>query len=155
MEKCKRADFVELSKEIMDKGACLRFRAGGESTLSNLWKDKKDVTVLSDDRIIVRKMGGGFWIYGTPWHGDVKVCSPERAPLEKIFFLKHAKVSKVERIEGIAATSKLLVCSFPTFWDKKGMEFTLGFIDKLVGEVSCYELDFVPDERVLDLVKSI
>jgi hypothetical protein len=127
----------------------------GKSTLSNLWKDKKDVTVLSDDRIIVRKMGGRFWMYGTPWHGDAKVCSPEKAPLEKIFFLKHAKMNKVKRIEGINAASKLLVCSFPTFWNKKGMKFTLGFIDELTREVPCYQLDFVPDERALDLVKSI
>jgi hypothetical protein len=127
----------------------------GKSTLSDLWKDKKGVTVLSDDRIIIRKIDGRFWIYGTPWHGDVKLCSPERAPLEKIFFLKHAKVSKVERIEGINAASKLLVCSFPTFWDKKGMEFTLGFIDELTREVPCYELGFVPDKRIIDLVKSI
>jgi hypothetical protein len=127
----------------------------GKSTLCNLWKGKKGVTVLSDDRIIVRKMGGRFWMYGTPWHGDAKVCSPERAPLEKIFFLKHAKMNEVKKIERIAAASKLLVCSFPTFWDKKGMEFTLGFIDELTREVPCYELSFVPDERVLDLVKSI
>ena len=31
MEKCKRADFVELSEGIIDTGACLRFRAGGGS----------------------------------------------------------------------------------------------------------------------------
>jgi hypothetical protein len=75
--------------------------------------------------------------------------------LEKIFFLKHAKVSRVERIEGIDAASKLLVCSFPTFWDKKGMEFTLGFIDELVTEVPCYELGFVPDESVLDFIEEV
>ena len=139
-----------------EKGMLFAGESGaGKSTLSNLWKDKKDVAVLSDDRIIVRRMEGRFWIYGTPWHGDAKVCSPEKAPLEKIFFLKHAKMNKVERIEGIAAASKLLVRSFPTFWDKKGMEFTLGFIDELTREVPCYELSFVPDERVLDLVKSI
>jgi hypothetical protein len=94
-------------------------------------------------------------MYGTPWHGDAKACSPEKAPLEKIFFLKHAKMNKVKKIERIAAASKLLVCSFPTFWDKKGMEFTLGFIDELTREVPCYELSFVPDEIVLGLVKSI
>lgn len=127
----------------------------GKSTLSDLWKDKKGVAVLSDDRIIVRRMEGRFWMYGTPWHGDAKASSPEKVPLEKIFFLRHAKMNKVKRIEGIAAASKLLVCSFPTFWDKKGMEFTLGFIDELTREVPCYELSFVPDERVLDLVKSI
>ena len=127
----------------------------GKSTLANQWKDKKDAAVLSDDRIIIRKMEERFWIYGTPWHGDAKACSPERAPLEKIFFLRHAKMNKVKRIEGIAAASKLLVCSFPTFWDKKGMEFTLEFIDQLTREVPCYELEFVPDERVLDVVESI
>ena len=31
MGKCKRTDFIELSKEVLDKGGCLRFRAGGGS----------------------------------------------------------------------------------------------------------------------------
>ncbi len=143
---------------IMDTDNGLLFAGtsgAGKSTLSNLWNDKKDITILSDDRIIIRKQDGQFWIYGTPWHGDAKVCSPEKAPLEKIFFLKHAEENKVERIEGIVAASKLLVCSFPTFWDKKGMEFTLGFIDELTREVPCYELGFLPDEGVVDLVRNI
>lgn len=143
---------------VMDTDNGLLFAGtsgAGKSTIANLWKDKKDVTVLSDDRIIIRKIDGRFWIYGTPWHGDANVCSPEKAPLEKIFFLKHAKVNKVEEIEEIDAVSKLLVCSFPTFWDKKGMEFTLGFIDELTREVPCYELGFLPDEGVIDLVRNI
>jgi hypothetical protein len=127
----------------------------GKSTLSNLWKDKKDVTVLSDDRIIIRKIDGRFWMYGTPWHGDAKACSPEKVPLEKIFFLRHARENSVSKISEIDAVSKLIVCSFPTFWDKKGMEFTLGFINELTREVPCYELGFVPDKRIIDLVKSI
>ncbi|MFH0812090.1 MAG: hypothetical protein V2A69_04525 [Pseudomonadota bacterium] len=127
----------------------------GKSTLAHFWKDRKDVTVLSDDRIIIRKMDGQFWMYGTPWHGDAKACSPERAPLEKIFFLKHAEKNEIKKMTPMEATSRLMVCSFPTFWDKIGMEFTLGFIDELTREVPCYELGFVPDESVLDLVKSI
>jgi len=127
----------------------------GKSTLANLWKDRKDATVLSDDRIIIRKMDGRFWMYGTPWHGDAKVCSPEKAPLKKIFFLKHAKKSGIKKMSPIDATSRLIVCSFPTFWDKKGMEFTLNFCAELAGKIPCYELGFVPDERVLELVKSI
>ncbi len=127
----------------------------GKSTLSNLWKDKKDVTVLSDDRIIIRRIDGRFWMYGTPWHGDAKVSSPEKAPLEKIFFLDHAKKNSIKKMTPIEAASRLMVCSFPTFWDKKGMEFTLEFIDKLVTEVPCYELGFVPDKTVIDFVKNI
>ena len=127
----------------------------GKSTIANLWKGRDRVTVLSDDRIIIRKMDGRFWVYGTPWHGDAKVSSPEKAPLEKIFFLKHAKKSGIKKMSPIDATSRLIVCSFPTFWDKKGMEFTLNFCAELAGKIPCYELGFVPDERVLELVKSI
>jgi hypothetical protein len=140
---------------------------GGKSTVANLWKKKvsnpevtnsklqTNLKILSDDRIIVRKMEGRFWMYGTPWHGDAKVYSPERAPLEKIFFLKHAKKNSIKKIASMEATSRLLVCSFPTFWDKKGMEFTLGFIDELVTKVPCYELGFVPDKTVIDFVRNL
>lgn len=110
---------------------------------------------MSDDRIIVRKIDGQFWIYGTPWHGEANLCSPKKARLEKIFFLKHAEKNGIKKISLIDATSCMIVCSFPTFWNKKGMEFTVGFIDELTREVPCYELGFVPDERVLDLVENI
>lgn len=127
----------------------------GKSTIANLWKSKKDAVILSDDRIIIRKMDGRFWIYGTPWHGDAGVCSPERARLERIFFLSHAGENRVEKIEGIDAASKLLVRSFPTFWDKKGMEFTLRFMGELTEEIQCYDLGFLPDESVIDFIKDI
>lgn len=143
---------------VMDTDNGLLFAGtsgAGKSTLSNLWNDKKDATVLSDDRIIVRKMNGRFWIYGTPWHGDARVCSPEKAPLEKIFFLKHAEKNEIKKMSQIDATSRMIVRSFSAFWDKKGMEFTLGFIEELTREVPCYELGFLPDEGVIDLVRNI
>lgn len=143
---------------VDDDGQGLLFAGesgAGKSSLANLWKNKKNVTVLSDDRIIIRKIDGRLWMYGTPWHGDAGICSPEKAPLEKVFFLKHAKKNEIKKIAPIDTASRLIVCSFPTFWDKKGMEFTLNFCAELSGEVPCYELGFVPDESVLDLVKSV
>ncbi|MFQ6082428.1 MAG: hypothetical protein ACE5WD_03605 [Candidatus Aminicenantia bacterium] len=125
----------------------------GKSTVANLWKSKKDVTILSDDRIIIRKINGCFWIYGTPWHGDAKANSPEKALLNKIFFLKHAKRNIVRKIHPVEATSRLIICSFPPFWDKNGMEFTLKLCAELVQKIPCYELSFAPDESVLDLVQ--
>lgn len=141
---------------VSSKGAGLLFvgtSGAGKSTMANLWKREKGAALLSDDRIIVRKMNGRLWIYGTPWHGDAKVCLPEKAPLEKIFFLKHAKKNIVKKIEPLDAASRLIVCSFPTFWDKKGMEFTLNFCSELAQNIPCYELGFLPDESVLDFIK--
>jgi len=125
----------------------------GKSTIANLWKKDKDSTILSDDRVIIRKMDSQFYIYGTPWHGDARVCSPEKALLEKIFFLKHAKENSIKRLSPLDATSRLIVCSFPTFWDKKGMEFTLGFCLEIAEKIPCYELGFVPDGRILDFIR--
>jgi len=151
---------------VSSKGQGLLFTGtsrAGKSTIANLWKSQiangrlqnEEVSILSDDRIIIRKMDGQFWMYGTPWHGDAKVCSPEKAPLERIFFLKHAKENTVKKIKPLEAASRLIVCSFPTFWDKKGMEFTLEFCAELAQKVPCYELGFVPDESVLDFVEEV
>lgn len=139
----------------------------GKSTVADLWKARiskleshglelsNNIILLSDDRIIIRKIDGRFSVFGTPWHGDSKVCSPEEALLEKIFFLQQARENKVKKIDPIKAASRLIVCSFPPFWDKKGMEFTLNFCAELSQKIPCYELDFAPDKGVLDLVRSI
>lgn len=42
----------------------------GKSTIARLWQGREGVSVLGDDHIIVRKRGGQFWLYGTPWPGQ-------------------------------------------------------------------------------------
>jgi hypothetical protein len=125
----------------------------GKSTIASLVTNRKGIKVLSDDRLIIRKLNGHFWMYGTPWHGDVKICSPDRAPLERILFLRHAENNSIKKISPSEAMSRLIVCSFPTLWDKKGMEFTLEFCAELAQRIPCYELGFVPDESILDFVR--
>jgi hypothetical protein len=125
----------------------------GKSTMAKLWSGNR-VCVLSDDRIIVRKIKQRFWIYGTPWHGESKICSPEKVPLKKIFFLRHAKVNRVKEVDPFDAVSRLICCSFPTFWDKQGMEFTLKFFSDLVKNIPIYELEFLPDKSALDFIKN-
>lgn len=127
----------------------------GKSTITHFWKKGKDTTILSDDRIIIRNMDSKFWIYGTPWHGDAKACSTERASLKKLFFLKHAKNNSIRKIEPLDAASRLIVCSFPAFWDKQGMKFTLKFCAKLAQDIPCYELGFVPDKSILDFLGDV
>lgn len=142
---------------ISDNGKGLLFvgsSGAGKSTLANLWKDKKDVSILSDDRTIIRNINGRLWIYGTPWRGEANLSSAEGAPLDKIFFIKHAEKNTIAKIVTVEPVSRLITCSFPTFWDKKGMEFTLKFCAELAQRISCYELGFVPDESALNFIRS-
>lgn len=124
----------------------------GKSTMANLWDTCSGAEILSDDRIIVRRSGEDFRIYGTPWHGEAQFVSPRAVKLKKIFFLRHAGQNEIHSLHGIEAVQQLLTCSFPPFWDAKGMEFSLELFSELSAAVPCYQLDFKPDRSVIDYI---
>jgi hypothetical protein len=127
----------------------------GKTTLSHLWKEEAGVTILSDDRIIIRETENGYRIYGTPWHGNAEIVSPLSVPLSRIFFLVHDRENRITPVLGADAASRLLVRSFPTFWGSDGMRYTLELCGRLSSYVPCYELGFVPDNRVIDILKNL
>lgn len=125
----------------------------GKSTLANLWNQEAGVAVLSDDRTLVRQINGRLRMYGTPWHGEAKFGSPGGIKLEKIFFLKHGRKNAIQQLSGAESVLKLLQCSFPPHWDAACMEYTMGFFEELTTRISCHELSFEPDKKVIDLIK--
>lgn len=124
----------------------------GKSTLAELWKGT-DATLLSDDRVIVRRVEGRWRIYGTPWHGDARISSPASAPLERIYFLRHGSQNAVQPLSVAEAASELMVCCFPPFYDKAGMEFTLELIGQLASEIPCHALGFVATASAVDFIR--
>ncbi len=139
---------------IIYKGRGLVFSGvsgAGKSTMAELWK-KKGVKILSDDRISLRRQDGRVWAHGTPWHGDARISLPEKAPVEAIYFIVHGQENRVLPLNTGEAASRFMVRCFPTFYLRRGMEFTLRFIDELAHTVPCYELQFTPDQRAIDEV---
>jgi len=126
----------------------------GKSTTAKLWFDQ-GMTVLNDERIILREKDGEIWMYGTPWHGDFKEHSSKGLPVQKLFFLRHGRQNSFRAKSGVEAVSMLLTRSFPPFWDKEGMGFTIGFCHRLVDKNPCRELTFVPDDRMIDFVRNV
>lgn len=133
----------------------LGISGSGKSTTTRLWMDEKGVKVLSDDRIVIREISGKSYAYGTPWHGDVNICDPGRVEISKIFFIEHSDKNCLNPVSHIDAATRMLVRSFPTFWDKEGMELTLSLIDRIVKKVPCYELGFAPDKSAVDFIRNL
>ena len=125
----------------------------GKSTLAGIWQNCKGAEVLSDDRIIIRRQGLRYLIYGTPWQGLGQFSSPKKAILSKIFFLKQAPKNSLIPIPLSLAAARFFSCSFPPFWDKEGMRFVLDFFIDLVGRNPVYELGFLPRKSAVDFVK--
>jgi len=141
---------------VIDGGEGLLFAGtsgAGKSTLAKIWGTDPEVEVLTDDRVIVRENRGQYWMYGTPWHGDAFASSPGEAPVSRIYILKHTPENSIQTMKALKANTDLFVRSFPSFWYPRGMAYSLDFIDRLVQEVPCYELGFVPDSSVVDFVR--
>jgi len=125
----------------------------GKSTLTRLWNQVEDVEILSDDRTIVRKKDGDYWMYGTPWHGEAKFGSPQSVRLDRIYFIQHGTANWARPIKGALPVQNLLTCSFLPYWDPEGMEFTMDLFSDLTATVPCYELFFKPDSDIADFVR--
>jgi hypothetical protein len=128
----------------------------GKTTMSRLWEAEPGVEILSDDRIVLRRLEDGrYCMYGTPWHGEAELSSPSSAPLNSIFFLRHGERNQLRDLNRAEASARLFSCSFPTYYDAAGLDFTLQFFEALTGAVPCRELSFVPEREAVDLLRSL
>jgi hypothetical protein len=125
----------------------------GKSTTARLWMEQPGVQLLSDDRIILRKHGGKFWMYGTPWHGDAGVASAGRAPLSAVFLLDQAPTNELAPITTSKAAAELFARAFVPHYLKSGIHFTLDFLDQITRSVPCSILRFTPTQGAVEAVR--
>jgi hypothetical protein len=127
----------------------------GKSTLSRLWAQKKGIEILSDDRVVVRRQGGAFYLYGTPWHGDEAFAAPGGVELSRIFFIRHGQDNDSRKLSTAGAVREMLKCSFPPLWDAGGAAAALELFHAVAVSVACVELAFVPDRTAVDFALAL
>jgi len=126
----------------------------GKTTMARLWEGVGGTKILSDDRIILRRVGGKFTMYGTPWHGEAALAEPASAPLAGVFFLEHGAANTLVPLRGAAAATRLFACGFPPFHDRDGLDFTLAFFAELAAAIPCHELRFAPERQVVEFIET-
>lgn len=125
----------------------------GKSSTARLWASQPGVHLLSDNRIIVRRHSGGFWMYGTPWHGDAVIASPSRAPLSAIFLLEPAPQNEISPLSSPKAAAELFVRCFVPHYLKSGIQFTLSFLDQVTRSVPCSVFRFAPISSAVEAIR--
>ncbi|MFC1948007.1 hypothetical protein ACFLXY_08830 [Chloroflexota bacterium] len=124
----------------------------GKSTMANLWKKREDTTVIGDECIVIRRVNGQFWIYGTPWYSSAKIASSQGAPLKRVLSIKHSHDNYVTPLKGSEAVATLTAQSFSDYWENSSLINVLELLNNIVERVPCHELGFVPDESVMEYV---
>ncbi len=115
----------------------------GKTTISRLC-DAAGITVLSDDRVIVRRSVEGLRIAGSPWPGEGRFAANRSLPLAALVFLTKGDADGISPLAPAAALKRLLpVLSTPLF-DRELTERAVDFSQGLIASCPAYELTFRP-----------
>jgi hypothetical protein len=138
---------------VEGQGYCFAGSSGaGKSTLARHLYKTHAVTVLGEDQVILRYLDGRFWIYGTPWHDEPALCSPERAPLAKLFFLDRSAAPGVGAMTAIDSVVWLMKTAFIPYYRPQGVARILDRLASLAERVPFYRLSYQLGADVLPLI---
>lgn len=146
--------FLLHASSAVRKGKAFLFSGvseAGKTTMARL--APPDVALLTDETSYVRKVDGRYFAYGTPFAGEFGEPGKNiSAPIGALYLLKKAPENSIERIDSAEAIQRLLrnVLFFARNADLVRQVFDSACA--FVAAVPVYQLSFVPDQRVWELI---
>jgi len=163
-------DQIFLARALAERQGCYLHSAGviyrgrgfvfaghsgaGKSTTVSMIQDL--VTVLCDDRMIVRKHENNWKLHGSWSHGDIAQVSSQSAPLSAILFLVQSKENRLERItDPQAILHKLLAILIKPLETADWWEKMLNLLTDMSRSIPCYYLRLDKSGRVRELLDQL
>jgi hypothetical protein len=119
-----------------EKGYCFLGTSGsGKSTLAAALTQIPGVEILGEDNIVLRYQNNQFYIYGTPWHLNSMMCSPNKVRLEKILFLDRTIEPGIEPCDPVQGITRILQTAFIPYYRHETLPGILQKLSLLSTEV--------------------
>lgn len=82
----------------------------GKSTHRRLWQENfgEKVTVINDDKPIVRRINGTYYVCGTPWCGKENVGCNVKVPAKALCFLSRSQENSISAVGSQSVLAQLL-----------------------------------------------
>ena len=125
----------------------------GKSTASLLLKGREGIELLSDDRIVVRKIGSEFIGYGTPWPGEARIAANRSAPLAGILFLDQSPLNQIDEIDASDAFEKLMPITSVPWYEPELFPTVMDFCGMIAENLPMLRLQFRPDKDAADMIE--
>jgi MoaA/NifB/PqqE/SkfB family radical SAM enzyme len=127
-------------------GAAQRTATGGSGA----------VEILCDDRNIVRRLEGGWRVYGTWSHGDVPAVSANDAPLRAVCFIEKANENTLTPLaDSREIIRRLLSCVIRPFVTADWWRKTLDTAGQMTREVPFYVMQFDKSGEIVGELKKL
>lgn len=129
----------------------------GKSTHTALWRKHfgNRVTMINDDKPVIRKIDGHFFVYGTPWMGKSDIGNNISAPIKAIYIIKQSKKNCVEKISAGRYFKEILEATLVPS-DKENMHKLLDLLDSLFSKVPLFLLHCnMDDDAVLTAYNAV
>ena len=118
----------------------------GKSTHARLWREAfgEGARIFNDDKPALRRFDGEWFAYGTPWCGKDGINENKKVPLAGICFLRRGKENAIRRLTAAEILPRLMAQT-PHNLGPNAMDHLLAIVEKLIEEVSVFELHCLPD----------
>jgi hypothetical protein len=124
----------------------------GKTTIARL--APPDATLLTDELSYLRKEGGEFRAYGTPFAGELaKVGENVTAPIAAVYVLAQGHENRIDKLSIADATRAVLGNVLFFAEDSELVQAVFHSACALVEQVPVRRLTFVPDARVWELIQ--
>ena len=124
----------------------------GKSTIAQFFAER-GALVLSDERLIIRKIADDFILYGTPWVGSGNYAHNAQAPLTQLYCISHGtEQHTISPLPPRAVSQELLRQCFLPLWNRDALEATLATVTDLVRQIHCRALAALKSPDLVDFV---
>jgi hypothetical protein len=123
----------------------------GKTTIARL--APPDVALLTDEASYIRRLDDQYLAYGTPFAGEMGEPGKNiSAPIAAVYLLKKAPENRIDRVEPAVAVRRLLRNILFFAHDDELVRLVFDSAFAFVEAVPVYELSFLPDQRVWELI---
>lgn len=113
----------------------------GKSTHTRMWREHfgDKVTMINDDKPLLKFKEDGIYAYGTPWDGKHHLSTNTSAKLAGICFLHQADKNEIRKIDPQEAVG-LLMNQIYRPRNAEGLIKTLDYADRLMADIPMYAM---------------
>jgi hypothetical protein len=170
-------DQILIARLLADRQGCYLHSAGaiiggrgylfaghsgaGKSTLTRMLigaaaKGTLRSEILCDDRNILRRMDGGWRVYGSWSHGEVEAVSGSEAPAGAVCFMEQALENTLTPLaDPREIVHRLLACVIRPFVTADWWEKTLAMTETMAREVRFYLMRFDKSGKIIEEIRRL